>query len=247
MVQELHRRGDSALLFVFEPSDDSSYDLAAVPEDSLRCIVTEDINQPRFAQLLDGLTKRFSSKKKNGEPAAASEVQPYDLKGDRLGMTLDEFKRKYARNVAGSPQRLPLCSDEAWGADRASLHIESWQQSAGIVHARIDLPAEDNSPTVAGVKTELLLYQFVDGRLFRISAHFPTDLFHVVSDALVNKYGLPVQETKEPRQLGWENQLSSIVLTRGTVHPRTPSTLNLVHKELLASADSRTPQASQDI
>lgn len=246
MVQELHRRGESALLLLFEPAADGSYNLADVPEGSLRCIVTEDIDQQRFAQVLDGFAKRFVGKKKNGGPGGTSD-QPFDLKGDRLGMTLDEFKRKYARSVAGNPQRLPLCSDEAWGADRASLQIEPWHQTAGIVHARVDLPAEDDSPTIAGVKTELVLYQFVDGRLFRILAHFPTDLFHVVSKALVDKYGAAARETKEPRQLEWENRVSSIALARGTVHPPEPSTLQLIHKTLAQTASARVPKAAEDI
>lgn len=247
MVQELHHRGGSGLLVVFEPSADGSYDLADVPEHRLRCIVTEDIDQERFAQLLAGLGKRFGGKKNGGGPAAAPEDQPYDLKGDQLGMTLDEFRRRYARSVAGSPQRLPLCSDEAWGADRATLHVQPWHQAVGIVHARVDLPAEDDSPTIAGVKTELMLYHFVDGRLYRISAQFPTDLFHVVDKALVDKYGPPAREAKEPRQLEWENRVSSIVLSRGTVHPRTPSVLNLIHKELLTETESRVPKAAEDI
>jgi hypothetical protein len=246
MVRELYQRGGSALLVVFEPSSEGSYDLADVPEISLRCIVTEDINQERFAQLLDGIAKRFGGKKK-GQAPAPLEAQPYELKGDQLGMTLAEFKQKYARSVEGSPQRLPLCSDEAWGADRAALHVEPWHRAAGIVNARLDLPAEDDSPTVAGVKTELVLYHFVDGRLYRISAFFPTDLFHVVSDALLKKYGQPTHETKEPRQLVWDNRVSSIVLSRGTVHPPEASTLRFIHKQLAQIADSRVPKAAEDV
>jgi hypothetical protein len=45
----------------------------------------------------------------------------------------------------------------------------------------------------------------------------------------------------------WENNISRIILTRGTVHPRTYSTLHLVHKELVALAESRAPKASDDI
>jgi predicted Zn finger-like uncharacterized protein len=248
MVRELYQRGSSALLVVFEPSADGSYDLADVPELSLRCIVTEDINQERFTQLLDGIGKRFGGKKKSGITAAVSpEDQPYELKGDRLGMSLEEFKKRYARSVEGSPQRLPLCSDEAWGANRATLHVQPWHRSAGIVHARVDLPAENDSPTIAGVKTELVLYHFVDGRLYRISAFLPTDLFHQVNESLVAKYGPPAHETKEPRQLVWENRVSSIVLSRGTVHPPEASTLHFIHKELAQAADSRVPKAAEDI
>jgi hypothetical protein len=174
------------------------------------------------------------------------EEQLYELKGDRLGMSLDEFKEKYARAGEGGV-KLPLCSDTAWGANKASLHSETWHQQAGIVNARVDLPVEDNSPTVAGVKTELLLYQFVDGKLFRMAAFLPTDQFHVVSEAAIKKYGPTTRETQKPRQLVWENPVASVMLTRGTVHPREASLLELLHKQLAELAASRTPTAAADI
>ena len=116
-----------------------------------------------------------------------------------------------------------------------------------IINARIDLPAENNSPTVAGVKTDLLLYQFVDGKLFRIAASLPTDQFHVVSEAAIKKYGPVTRETQKPRQLIWENPVATVVLTRGTLHPPEPSVLELLHKQLYELASSRTPTAAADI
>jgi hypothetical protein len=248
MARELFRREQSALLLVFKPSADGSYDLADVDDAELKCIVTEDINAARFTQLVAGFVKRFAPRKRGGSSSSAIiQEQLYELKGDRLGMSLEDFKQKYARSVEGSPQKLPLCSDTAWGANKAALQSQPWHLNAGIVHARVDLPAEDNSPTVAGVKTELLLYQFVDGRLFGILAEFPTDKFHVVSDAALKKYGSVTRETQQPRQLIWENPAASIVLTRGTVHPVLASTLYLVHRQFHAMAESRMPSGEADI
>jgi hypothetical protein len=247
MVRELAARGESALLVLFRPSGDGAYDLAQVADGDLKCIVTDDINASRFGQLIGGIGKRFGPRKK-GQPEPLSEAgQLYELKGDQLGMSLEAFKRKYARGEEGSRERLPLCSDEAWGTNRAALHTEPWHRQAGIVNARIDLPSEDNSPTVAGVATELLLYQFIDGQLFRIAAYFPTDQFHVVSEAAVTKYGPVTRETQSPRQLAWENPLSTVILNRGMVHPPEPSTLVLVHRQFAALAESRTPKGAGDI
>src|SRR3954451_17420028 len=191
MGRELHRRPHSAILLIFQPSEDGTYDLSNVPDAELKCIATEDINQARFAQVVEGFAKRFAPRKKT--PSASSSVigsaatnssstsgtvlgdtMLYELKGDRLGISLEEFKGKYNRSGEGG-QRLPICSDTAWGANKASLHSETWHQAAKIMHARIDLPTEDNSPTVAGVKTELLLYHFIDNQLFRMTAKLPTD------------------------------------------------------------------------
>lgn len=247
MVRELYRRQYSALLLLFPTPVDGAYDLTNVPDAELKCIATEDINQSRFAQLVAGFAKRFMPRKKaNSEAGPTAEQLLYELKGDRLGMSLEEFKAKYARSGEGG-QKLPLCSDTAWGANKAALHSEPWHRDAGIIHARIDLPAEDNSPTVAGVKSELLLYQFIDGKLFRIVAYLPTDQFHVISDAALKKYGPTTRQTSHPRQLVWENPVASVVLTRGSVHPREPSVLELVHKQLAEVAASRTPTGAADI
>ena len=247
MVREHYPPVHSSMLLVVPTPVDGSYDLANVADADLKCIATEDINQARFAELVASFAKRYGPRKKGGSGSSLSlEDMLYELKGDRLGMSLDEFKQKYARSGEGG-HKLPLCSDTAWGTNKASLHSEPWHRQAGIIHARIDLPAEENSPTVAGVKTELLLYQFVDGKLFCIAAYFPTDQFHLVSEAAVKKYGSVTRETQKPRQLIWDNPIASIVLSRGTVHPREASVLELVHKQLAELAGARTPTGAADI
>ncbi len=248
MVRELHRRQQSAIMLIFQPSEDGAYDLSNVPDAELKCIATEDINQARFAQVVEGFAKRFGPRKKDPAASSATSLSNplYELKGDQLGLSIEEFKGKYNRSGDGG-QRLPICSDSAWGANKASLNSEPWHQAAKIIHARIDLPTENNSPTVAGVKTELLLYHFIDGKLFRITAYLPTDQFHLVSEAALKKYGPVTREVQKPRQLIWENPLASVVLTRGTVHPREPSVLELVHKQLNEEAGSRAPSAAADI
>ncbi len=68
MVRELYRRQQSALLLIFQPPADGSYDLANVPDADLKCIATEDINQARFAQVVAGFAKRFAPRKKGPVP-----------------------------------------------------------------------------------------------------------------------------------------------------------------------------------
>ena len=248
MVRELYRRQQSAMLLTFPTPADGIYDLANVTDVDLKCIATEDVNQARFAELVSSFAKRYGPRKKGGASGSSPSIEDllYDIKGDRLTMSLDEFKQKYARSGEGG-QKLPLCSDTAWGANKASLHPEPWHRQAGIVNARIDQPAEDNSPTVAGVKTELLLYQFIDGKLYRIAASLPTDQFHLVSEAAIKKYGPVTRENHKPRQLVWENPIASVILTRGNVHPREASILELVYKPLAEIAAARTPTGVADI
>jgi hypothetical protein len=246
MLRELFRRQQSAMLVVFPMPADGSYDLAKVPDGELKCIATEDINQSRFAQLATSFAQRFAPRKKAPVAPPTPDEQLYELKGDRLGMSLDEFKHKYERSGEGGV-RLPLCSDTAWGANKASLRAEPWHEKAGIIHARVDLPTEDSSPTIAGVKTDLLLYQFIDGKLFRIIAFLPTDKFHLFTEATIKKFGHVTRETQKPRELIWENPVAWVSLMRGSVHPPEPSVLEVVHRQLHQLADSRMPTAAADI
>jgi ribosomal protein S27E len=248
MVRELFRRQQSAVLLIFPTPADGSYDLANIADTDLKCIATEDINQARFLQLVASFAQRYGPRKKGpgSSVTLSADEMLYELKGDKLGMTLEEFKQKYERSGEGGT-RLPLCSDTAWGTNKASLRSEPWHQRAGIVHARIDLPTEDNSPTVAGVKTELMLYEFVDGKLFRIAAWLPTDKFHLISEAAISKYGPVSRETQKPRQLIWENAMAWVALTRGTVHPPEASVIELVHRQLHQVAESRVPTGASDI
>ena len=94
---------------------------------------------------------------------------------------------------------------------------------------------------------DLLLYQFVDEQLFRISALFNTDHFPAISDALVKKYGQATSEKSNPRRLIWENLASTIELTIGTVRPKRPSTLHFIHTDLAKTAHSREPDQAADI
>jgi len=127
------------------------------------------------------------------------------------------------------------------------LWSEPWHLAAGLVNGRVDLPSEGNSPTIAGVKTELVLYHFVDGRLFRITVLFDTEAIHLIREAIVTKHGLPTSETKEPVEIAWQNAVSTIRLVRGMMRPKKASMLVLMHHELQKSAEGRMPRRVDDI
>ena len=119
MVRELFDRKKSALLLVFEPGEDDSYDLADVPDNKLKCIATEDINQARFAALVESFGKRFAREEarrtrrdrlratsaNRALGSAAVSDQLFELKGDRLGMSARRFQEAlrslYHRRPAG--------------------------------------------------------------------------------------------------------------------------------------------------
>ena len=147
-----------------------------------------------------------------------------------------DFKAKYARFTPDGRQDLPICSDMPGYIGKADLHGEAWHRRAGIIHARVDNPLEDNSPTVAGVKTDLLLYQFVDGKLFRISAWFATDLFHLVSEAVRQEIRPADQRNEAAARTDLGKQRLADQCSPAAPSTRGPhSSLHLVHKQLLAA------------
>ncbi|MBX3432834.1 MAG: hypothetical protein KF847_05915 [Pirellulales bacterium] len=248
MLAELARRGKSAVLVVFEPPADGDYRLSSQEGANVRCYRTPDMSDDQMLQVLaetGAMTRGVRDAKGGLHLEGEGGPTPFELKGDRLGSTLDEFKAKYARKV-GSFQ-LPYCSDSTPGQAIEALRVERWYSAAGLVHGRIDLPSEGDPPTIAGVKTELLLYQFVDGRLFRITAMFDTEECHLVREALVKKYGPPTSERQEPAAYAWDNGVSALQLVRGAIRPRKPSLLHAVHHAYHRSAMGRAPQRSDDI
>jgi hypothetical protein len=101
---------------------------------------------------------------------------PYELKGDRLGMSLKDFRTKYHRTFnAGKEYVIPFCSDQRSAADRekaplATLFEQTWHPKANITNARVTYPFEDyedneHTPKLAGIKTDMHYYGFIDGEL----------------------------------------------------------------------------------
>jgi hypothetical protein len=246
MMAEIARRKKSAVLVVFETPTDGDYEISRSPAANVRCYRTADINDAQVMVVLGELGQMTQGQRnQKGGIGLRPDALPYELKGDRLGMTLADFKSKYARTVGG--MKMPYCSDMAPGQANAALRSEPWHAAAGIVHGRVDLPSESNSPTVAGVKSELLLYHFVDGQLFRMTALFDTEAFHLVRDALEQKQGDPTTEIKDPLELAWANGVSTIRLVRGTMRPKKFSSLHFIHDELQRLAESRLPQRDSDL
>jgi hypothetical protein len=248
MLAEIFRRKKSAVMVVFETPDSGSYELSRQPDANVRCYRTEDMSDVQLMQVLEHVGHMSQGKRnqKGGiglQPDA--EAIAFELKGDRLGMALDDFKAKYARR-AGSIT-LPYTSESCPGQANASLWSEPWHVAAGLINARVELPSEGNSPTVAGVKTELMLYHFVDGRLFRITTLFDTEAFHLIREAIVAKHGAPTTEIKEPMELAWVNAVSTLRLVRGMMRPKKASMLVLVHHELQKAAEGRMPRRVDDL
>lgn len=187
-------------------------------------------------------------------PTSILAAEPYELKGDMLGMDIKFFKEKYRRSVAGHNEDAPFCSDSNPNKRITTLLSEDWHYQAGIVNCRTTFPFESYrgaNPTVSGVATDMLIYHFVDGKLFKITTRFKHGGFQDVRNALLAKYGKSSDEIVEYKnRFGatfsgetkvWRNSVSSIELVErhGDLDS---SVLFLKHKELDSVAKKRVPK-----
>jgi hypothetical protein len=169
----------------------------------------------------------------------------YELKGDRLGMSLEEFKAKYHRVVKGTDHPAPACSKEEDGFVTCTT-IFMFEQ----------IKDESVAPTIAGVPTDSLLYEFMDGTLFRISASFSKSNYTTVRDGFIAKYGKPsnVKMLSVQNKMGgqfpstetrWLNGLSSIILVERSYRLDNSSML-MEHIALSKAASFRSSKSSAD-
>jgi hypothetical protein len=186
--------------------------------------------------------------------------QPYELKGDKLGMSLQDFKAKHRRTFnAGKVYEAPFCSDQRTQAEREksplpTLLEESWHPKANIVNARLTYPFEDfeenqHTPSLAGFKVQTHWYGFIDDRLYVINYLFPQTGFGKVQEAMARTYGKPsgvvtkeYQNAFGAKYTGvicvWDNGVSQIMLTERYTDLKT-SNLMFLHEELGKLADTR--------
>jgi hypothetical protein len=181
------------------------------------------------------------------------ERRPFDIKGDRLGMSLAAFQRKYYRQRGPNKTPAPQSSANNPGKDNPMLHYKAEMAKAGIVAAAPVYPSEpyDSPPvtaTIAGVDAESFIYKFIDGKLYEISVSFDQRRFPRVREALKGKFGQPSGKDSEAiktligRASGgevsrWSNEVSSILLYERAGD--LTSLLLVNDKQLAAEAERR--------
>lgn len=164
--------------------------------------------------------------------SGAAHGQGYTFKGNRLGMTLDEFRQKnlsgyeyYTRDgsivKAGTRGSIkiakPICTDSEYFTGDPTL-------AAKLASDEVVCP--DESPEFAGLDYANLRYRFYKGKLYEVEAFFNSSGYEKVKNSFVAKYG-PVSTTSKQdfhndqgahwqgEASTWRNGSQSIVLTEG--------------------------------
>jgi hypothetical protein len=184
----------------------------------------------------------------DGSPAP---IQPYELKGDRLGMSLAEFKARHYRKIS-KKKHAPFCSDE--GAQHVPMGGPHFVNCA--LEEPLDFLAypRDRLPsylTVANLLPYTYWFRFYDGQLYEIEVTFvaledPEDLmgdYQHLYNALITTYGPPLKAEKRIRKNRYHEGFEIILPTwRNGVSTRELQwegkvmTLDLRHDELYRRA-----------
>ncbi len=180
----------------------------------------------------------------SGQVQSQTASPPYDLKGDRLGMSLEDFKAKYRHSVRGDPREAPFCEDKGNGLTECQIYFPFEKAEGKAAETIANVPAD-------------LMFEFVDGKLWGISAVFKQTDFETVKKGFTEKFGDPKSSESRMYQnafgatfsgqiLGWNNGTSTILLVERNRNLNT-SSVQMEHTDLAAIANGRRPKPKPDM
>jgi hypothetical protein len=167
-----------------------------------------------------------------GGARVEAQAQGYSFKGNRLGMTLDEFKKQnfsgyeyYTREgsvvKAGTKNAIqvakPICSDSEYYTGSSAL-------AAKLDPDEIVCP--DENPEFAGLEYSILRYRFYKGLLYEVEALFNSSGYDKVKNSFIARYGQAGATSRQDFKnaagaqwkgevLTWRQGSQTIVLTEG--------------------------------
>lgn len=173
--------------------------------------------------------------------AAPAHAEPYDLRGFRLGMSLEEFRASPFPDPDMYEGLHVLCTGDEGAKDRLELKVFDAVAQAGIIRCNhfktyrgsgTYTRVEEATLNVAGVQV-FQIYEFVPDpksgqhRLFRIAIRSNTQFWDQFWQAYTSKFGKPTRldKGKVQNKLGgtfekvtamWANKESSITLEQRT-------------------------------
>jgi hypothetical protein len=182
--------------------------------------------------------------------------QTYELKGDTLGMTLADFRAKYARSLGPTETPAPMCSDTS----PTALYVKLPVTGIGIIRCLQHYPFEEKldsrtrrsiPPTTIANVPARIIYGFIahsldskdDGayRLYTIYGSFSSGDYAKVRDAVTEKYGEPShrEEVILQNRLGAVLKGEVLVWTRGDNSIRLSQYAGTIETSSLSIADAK--------
>jgi hypothetical protein len=154
-------------------------------------------------------------------------AQPFGLKGDILGESIEEFRAKNDRSITlgqmgrdrasitpdlATTKHLPQCTNDhpdgnvSLSPDVQSDYETAEEKRAGVVKCIASLSIDDDldyedSPTIAGVEAYRTVYYFFRDRLYMIKSTLPGKSYPELRNTFVEKYGAPIVSVAQYQNL----------------------------------------------
>jgi hypothetical protein len=148
---------------------------------------------------------------RSSKPAAA---EPYALKGDVLGESIEEFRTRNHRTInlgqmgqdhltldpdLPKSKVLPACSSDETDPERLPWDVRRLtdeERRAGVIKCVASLSVDDDSdfddrPTIAEVEAFRTVYYFFHNRLYMIRSTIQLAAYQTLRSAYIEKYGKP--------------------------------------------------------
>lgn len=169
-------------------------------------------------------------------------AEPYEFKGDKLGISLEEFKTKYQRVIGSSEYPIITKEDQPWHRIANVVTVQ-------VCYSSIREEEKKHAPTLAGIRSSSHRYMFVDSKLYHIVLVFPHSGFSEVEEAVTRTYGKSNSTTIDNYQNGfgakfsgsrynWDNTESTINLVE-RLESLENSFIEFRHSELYKLVESR--------
>jgi hypothetical protein len=198
---------------------------------------------------------------------SAEAAKLYEIKGDRLGMTLEEFgQHHYSSTPANAKAKYrgfigPYCVDH----DEPSLFLNAQEAEMGVVacspSSSIYNPAYariigQTQPTLANVPLKGIGFKFYKGHLFSIVAVFEAKDYAALKASFVEKFGSAISNLREVQnRMGakfdddtatWANGVSAIEIRQRQTDLET-SALVVYLPKVQEEVTSLLPKPKKDL
>jgi hypothetical protein len=178
--------------------------------------------------LFASLTSAQQQKQPPGEHKSfVPDPVPLEIKGDRIGETVAQFKIHYPN--AGCGDRTP------------EIHVCSQTQNVSL--AGLTTESEACSPPQTGTPWHWLCTmqgvqaRFYKGKLQEITYTFAGDFTHTLCEAFAEKYGKPRDKVKG--RCSWARDRDNVILWAATYHQKGNADFDLTTVELSDSTASK--------
>jgi len=168
----------------------------------------------------------------------------YEIKGDKLGVTLATYLQKHPDDCVKETINPKPSQHYVKSTDPNSFHLRCNNYQV------MDMKTYKSSLTLADVRMEWQEVDFSEQRLFRVAYTFQRSVFETIEVALETKYGKPTSTTTRDVQNGfgahfnrstvtWKNGVSTITLNEMLGDDLTYSQVEITLDDLYAKVQSK--------